>query len=142
MASTVVSITTDASPDRPWERLRSFATWHTWLPRIVATTMEPPGPAAVGSVRSLELADGSAIRERLLAVDDLLRTLSYSFDGPHPYPVRNYVGTVRVEELTTTGGSYLRWSGHYDVDAADEELAAKGFRSVYSAFLDALVAAL
>jgi carbon monoxide dehydrogenase subunit G len=144
MAVVVVSTTVAANPDDVWARLRDFATWHAWLPRIVATSMDPDesGPGGrVGSVRSLELADGSLVRERLVAMDDRARTMSYGFDGSHPYPVRDYVGTVRVAALTSPAGTFVHWSGQFDVDAADEEQVRKTFSTVYGAFLDALAAA-
>jgi hypothetical protein len=139
VAQTVVSRIFAANPDEVWARLRSFPTWHIWLPRIVATTMAPGQEAGpVGSVRTLELSDGSSVRERLIAVDDDARRITYAFEEPCPYPARGYRGSVRVDELTATGGSYVHWSGRFDAELADEEQLRKTFTTVYGVFLDAL----
>ncbi len=139
MAITVVSTVVSASADQVWRRLGDFATWHTWLPRIEATTMDAGQEAApVGSVRTLVLADGSSVRERLVSKDDAARTLAYDFVGAHSFPVRRYVGRIRVEEITTSGEAYVHWSGDFDSDAADEPTAARIFSTIYSSFLTAL----
>jgi hypothetical protein len=139
VAITVVSTVVSASADEVWQHLGDFAMWHTWLPRIEATEMDAGQEAApVGSVRTLLLSDGSSVRERLLAKDDVARTLSYDFVGPHSFPVRRYVGRIRVEEITTSGATYVNWSGDFDSDAADEAKAAGIFSTIYGSFLTAL----
>lgn len=132
---TVASTVIEAPVDEVWSWLDDFAAWHVWIPRITATVMDEglvQGP--VGSVRILRREDGTTVREKLLMKDDVHHTIAYSFDGPHPYPVRRYVGTVRLEPVTTTGATFVHWSGDFDTDAADEERAAGLFRGVYTAF--------
>ena len=131
VASTVI----DAPLEDVWSWLDDFTSWHRWIPRIETTVMDEgltQGP--VGSVRILHREDGTVIREKLVMKDDLRHTMAYSFEGPHPYPVRRYVGTVRLEPVTTTGATYVHWSGDFDADAADETRAAELFRTVYTAF--------
>jgi uncharacterized protein YndB with AHSA1/START domain len=135
----VASAVIDAPIDEVWRHVEDFAHWHPWIPGIVATTMaEGQEQAPVGSVRSLERADGTGIRERLEAKDAARHTLSYTFDGPHPFPVRRYVGTVRLEPVTTTDATFVHWSGDFDADAEAEQRAADTFRRLYGSFLDAL----
>ena len=139
VATTVV----DAPITRVWARLADFTSWHSWLPRIESTVLADgldQGP--VGSVRVLRLDDGSAIREKLLVKDELHHTIAYCFDGPHPYPVRRYVGTVHLEPVTTTGSTFVHWSGDFDADAADEQRASEAFRAVYTGFLACLAESL
>lgn len=52
----------------------------------------------VGALRTLELADGGAVRERLDAFDAARRSLTYSIVGESPLPVRDYRATVEVVE--------------------------------------------
>ena len=94
--------------------------------------------APVGSVRIIGLGGDKSIRERLVAKDATTRTLAYTFDGPHPYPVRRYVATVYVEPVTTTGQTFVRWSGDFDADAADEARAGQMFQRVYLSFFAAM----
>lgn len=131
VASTVI----DAPVEDVWSWLDDFTAWHVWIPRIEATVMDEglaQGP--VGSVRILHRDDGTTVREKLLMKDDLRHAITYSFDGPHPYPVRRYVGTVRLDPVTTSGATFVHWSGDFDADAADEQRAAELFRAVYTAF--------
>ena len=131
VASTVI----DAPLEDVWAWLDDFTSWHVWIPRIDKTVMDEgltQGP--VGSVRIMHREDGTVIREKLVMKDDLHHTMAYAFEGPHPYPVRRYVGTVRLEPVTTTGATFVHWSGDFDTDAADESRAAELFRSVYTGF--------
>jgi uncharacterized protein YndB with AHSA1/START domain len=135
VASTVIA----APIDEVWSWLSDFTSWHRWIPRMDKTVMDDAltqGP--VGSVRILHRDDGTAIREKLVMKDDLRHTLAYRFDGPHPFPVRRYVGTVRLEPVTTTNATFVHWSGDFDADAADEQRAAETFCSIYTMFFGAL----
>jgi carbon monoxide dehydrogenase subunit G len=137
-----VSTVIAAPVDTVWSLLDDFAGWHRWLPTIASTTMDDGlDQAPTGSVRILKRDDGSTIRERLVTKDDARRTMSYVFDGDHPYPVRRYVGTVRVEPVTTDNTTYVHWSGDFDCDAENEQATADTFRRVYRSFLQALSAA-
>jgi hypothetical protein len=138
-----VSTVIDAPLDEVWRWLDDFANWHLWIPRILSTTMdEGLDQAPVGSTRILGREGGSTIREQLRMKDADRHTLSYVFDGPYPYPVRRYVGTVRVEPVTTSGATFVHWSGDYDSDAADETAAAETFRAIYLTFFAALTEAI
>ena len=139
MSIVVVSTVIDAPVEQVWHRMGDFAGWHTWLPRIVDTTMDPGQDGApVGAVRTLLLADGDSVRERLVAKDEHAHTFAYEFDGPHRVPVSRYVGRVRMEAVTTTGQTYVHWSGDFDSAAADEDKAGSIFTRIYSSFLAAL----
>jgi hypothetical protein len=136
-ASTVIPVPVE----QVWPWLDDFTGWHRWLPSIVASTMEGTGSdGPVGSVRILRREDGSSIRERLIAKDSTRRTLSYVFDGEHPFPVRRYVGTVRVEPVTTDGSTYVHWSADFDCDAEYEQANADRFARIYRSFFQALSA--
>jgi hypothetical protein len=70
--------------------------------------------------------------------DGARHTLSYLFDGPHPYPVRRYVGTVRLEPITTSDATFVHWSGDFDADREVEQTTAETFRRAYLSFVHAL----
>jgi carbon monoxide dehydrogenase subunit G len=129
-----VSTVIPAPVDTVWPWLDDYAGWHRWLPGIVATTMDGD------DLRILLREDGSSIRERLLTKDGIRRTIAYTFDGDHPFPVRRYVGTVRVEPVTTSDQTYVHWFADFDVDAENEQAAADTFRRIYLSFFQALSA--
>jgi hypothetical protein len=138
-----VSAVLDAPVERVWPLLDDFANWHQWIPRLESIVMaDGLDQAPVGSTRIVGLGGGNSIRERLIDKNASLRRLSYTFEGPQPYPVRRYVGSVRVEPVTTTGQSYAAWSGDFDSDAADEATARRMFEKVYVSFLQALAEAI
>jgi hypothetical protein len=130
-----VSTVIPAPVDEVWPWLDDYSGWHRWLPGIVATSMER------ADLRILQREDGSTIRERLLTKDTQKRTIAYTFDGDHPFPVRRYIGTVRVEPVTTTDETYGYWFADFDADADKEQAAADTFRRIYLSFLQALSAA-
>jgi hypothetical protein len=135
----VVSTVIDAPVEAVWSRLADFTAWHEWLPRIVATTMESGNDqGAVGSVRTLRLSDGKLAREQLVSRDDAQCRMSYRFVGPAPFAVRSYTGCVRAQPITTSGASFVRWSGEFDADADAAEQLSATFSSLYRNFLDAL----
>ncbi|HEY3713350.1 MAG TPA: SRPBCC family protein [Jatrophihabitantaceae bacterium] len=143
MSVALVSTVINAPSDEVWARIADFTGWHTWLPRIVAIRMSPGGEGGpVGSVRHLTLSDGSEVDEQLLARDDLARHLAYTFVGDSPFRVHRYVGAVTVHPVTTTGASFVQWSGDFDADAdSDEARTAATFERLYGAFLAALTEA-
>jgi hypothetical protein len=51
---------------------------------------------SVGAVRTIALAQGNPIRERLVQFDDADRSFSYAIIGPRDLPVADYVGTVKI----------------------------------------------
>jgi hypothetical protein len=139
VAVAFVSTVIAAPADAVWVRLADFTTWHEWIPRIASTTMDPGEEAGqVGCVRTISLADGNSVRERLVSKDNARRVITYDFPADSPFPVRRYQGKVRVEEVTTTGDTYVHWSGDFDADEAVENTVAEIFRKTYTSFLHAL----
>ncbi|WP_375476535.1 SRPBCC family protein [uncultured Jatrophihabitans sp.] len=143
MAGVVVSALLPCPIEVAWAKMGDFTGWHTWLGRIRETAMDAgheQGP--VGGIRTLTLADGSTVRERLVEKDEVRHSFAYVFDGPHPFPVRAYTGRVRMDPVTTTGETFVHWSGEFDADADAESKAAHVFASIYTSFLAGLAEAL
>jgi len=145
MATAVVTAVLDATADAVWSRVRDFGRWDAWIRRITAVVMDPGQEAApVGAVRTVYVTDpagGHSIRERLVSQDDQRRTLAYEFPEGSPFPVRSYLGTVHVEDITTSPGrAYLRWTGDFDADEADEAAAGQTFSAIYESFIRDLAA--
>jgi fatty-acyl-CoA synthase len=145
MATAVVTAILDATVDEVWSRVRDFGRWDAWIERITRVEMDPGQESApVGAVRTVYVTDraGShSVRERLVRLDDRLRTLSYDFPEGSPFPVRSYLGTVHVEAITTSPGqTYLRWTGDFVADGADEATVSKTFAGIYESFIRDLAA--
>lgn len=61
------SMVLDAPVAEVWAAVRAFDAVVEWNPGVIAARMESGSPTAVGSVRRLDIADGTVFRETLLA---------------------------------------------------------------------------
>ncbi|WP_022866216.1 SRPBCC family protein [Actinotignum urinale] len=74
----------------------------------------------VGTVRRFVLGE-DVIREHLLALSDIDRMCKYEFAEPVPFPVTNYVATVKVHQVTETNESFVEWFVTFDCERQDQE---------------------
>jgi hypothetical protein len=141
MPETMSSTVVPADPDTVWRVIRDFDSLAAWVPAISASELEDGGRAdQIGTVRHLTLGDGGIVRERLMALDDRTRTLTYAI-LESPFPVQDYRATSRVYPITSTGQSFVTWSVLFDCDPGDaERLTAFFARDVFGSGLDGLVA--
>ena len=132
-----------ADPDTVWDYLRDFNRTPEFVQAITASEILEGKPAdQVGCERKLTLADGSLVRERLVALSDLDRSYTYHLlEGPFPFT--RYYSTIRVSPVTEGSASYVEWWSTYDcesehVKAMDDLLAgslyAGGLASVQARF--------
>lgn len=141
MTTSYASAVINAEAAKVWALVRRFDGLPDWHPAVVSVELvDGADPQAVGALRRQVLATGGVAHARLVALDDVRRSLSYEMlDGP--YPVRSYVSTVRVTPVTMSRQSFVEWWGEYDADQAVEaELQVAFGRDVYQAGLLALVA--
>lgn len=133
-----------APADKVWALLRAFNDLPAFLPAVANSEIVEGTDGAVGAVRRLTLADGGdPFDEKLLAMDDADRTLTYAFTGANPFDARRYVSTVRVAPITDTGESFVEWWSEYDADAGQEEQLNQTFaQGVYAGGIDGLRAKL
>lgn len=111
-----------APVDKVWAQVRAFSDLPAYLPAIAHCELVEGIDGQVGAVRRLTLASGGdPFDERLLALDDTDRTLTYAFVGANPFGVRRYVSTMRICPVTDTGESFVEWWAEYDADAGQEE---------------------
>jgi hypothetical protein len=122
-----------APPEKVWGTIRSFERIEDYLPLIESSSVEGEG---VGAKRVCVTQDGSRLEERLVALDDQRRRLTYSIISS-PMPFENYLSTVGVDE-NRDGGSLVSWGVRFD---APEEAAAEleaGMRQTYQSGLQGL----
>lgn len=58
------------------------------------------------------------LRQILLAQSDMGRCHSYAFAGPPPFPVQNYLATIRVMPVVETGQAFVAWWATVDCSQA------------------------
>jgi Polyketide cyclase / dehydrase and lipid transport len=127
--STPVAMNADAL----WQAIGSFAAIGDWHPMI--EKVESNGERK-GSIRTLQLAGGAKLVERLHEVSPTERLYRYSIESS-PLPISNYVSEIRVKE-SGDGSSTVEWSSDFNVNTGNEGDVVKTIQEVYRAGLDNL----
>lgn len=139
MVRVVTSTVIDAPVEAVWAVLRDFNGHDIWHP-IVRDSVIERGLAAdrVGCVRRFHLADGSELRELLLAISDADMAFSYCLLDT-PVPLLNYVAHVRLVPVTDGDRTFWHWESRFDTPAGREaELRKMVAEGVYQGGFDAV----
>lgn len=129
MASVNVQEQVAASADQVWQIMADFGGVDKWADPNLIKSCECDGNNA-GAIRTLTLADGAVIRERLEAIDGDTRRFTYSILGECPLPVKDYVATAKVTE-TGAGSCQVDWQSTFEPVGAAAD-AEKMIRGVYT----------
>jgi mxaD protein len=121
MAKATAELTMTATPEAVWAVVRDFHGLGGWMPGIETSRSE-------GDDRILAMM-GMEIREHLVELDDVGRSVTYSITGGAP--VEKHEATITV--LDDASGSRVTW----DVDAEPDEMAGL-MQGIYQQSLEAL----
>ena len=113
------SMVLDAPVARVWAAVRAFDAVVDWNPGVIAARMESGSPTAVGSVRHLDIADGTVFRETLLAHSDLEHFYAYDIVAG-PLPCRDYMSTHRFIPITEGDRTLGIWQAEFECNRDDE----------------------
>ncbi|MCY3983735.1 MAG: SRPBCC family protein [Roseovarius sp.] len=129
----------DSPLETVWNVLRDFNGHDRWHPAIAASRIERKNPSdMVGCVRAFRLADGSELRERLLALSDLEQCFTYCLLDT-PVPLFNYVAHVRLFPVTDGNRTFWEWESRFDtphdrreelVELVGDGIYAAGFKAI------------
>ncbi|HTP96939.1 MAG TPA: SRPBCC family protein [Burkholderiales bacterium] len=122
-----------ASPEILWRTIGAFNALPAWHPAVAKS--ESTGETK-GSTRTLSLAGGGEIVEKLEAVSPTERLYKYSIVSG-PLPVADYLAEIRVID-NQDGTSTVEWSSQFEPKNATESDAVKAIQGVYQAGLDNL----
>jgi len=108
MAKAYYSVMLYHPAEEVWAVIRPFD-HYAWA-GVESETVIEQGKAGdqVGAVRRVTSA-GHVIRQVLLAHSDIDRSYTYGFCGAPPFPVRDYVATIRVIPALADEGSFVEW---------------------------------
>ena len=96
-----------------WGLVRGFNDMPRWHPLIAESRIEDGLPAdQVGCVRNFNLADGSSIREKLLALSDYAFSFTYCI-LESAMPVEDYIAEVKLRPITDANGTFLEWTAQF-----------------------------
>jgi len=127
MAEVSYSVTIHAPADAVWRTIRAFSGLETYFSAFVSSSTEGEGE---GATRILRLADGGEFFECLESLDDNSRTLVYK-TLKSPLPIKNYVGTVKVEGAGG-GQAKVTWSCRFDAEAEVAPAMTAMFKNAYA----------
>ncbi|MEM7343615.1 MAG: SRPBCC family protein [Chloroflexota bacterium] len=116
------SVVIDAPVEKIWPILRDFIGLTVWSPAVKeASITNDKASDQVGAIRRLDIVDGSAFVETLVALSDEEMYLKYNIvEGP--VPVTDYVATMQLQPVTEGNMTYATWSAEFD--APDEHTEA------------------
>ena len=107
------SMIINAEIERVWAAVRSFDGVAHWNPGVSKADLEHGTPTATGTVRRLEIQDGTIFRETLLAHSDA--DWFYTYDIlESPLPVTGYVSTHRFVPITQSRQTLGIWESRFD----------------------------
>ncbi|HAV6035595.1 TPA: SRPBCC family protein, partial [Acinetobacter baumannii] len=117
MANAIATLEIPASPEQVWQLIGGFDSLPDWLPFVAKSELSEGA-----RVRSLILADGGNVVERLEAFNQQERTYSYSIIKA-PFPIVDYLSTITVLETDKPNVSLVEWKGQFTpVNVSDEEV--------------------
>ena len=115
------SVIIDAPIDTVWAAVRDFDGVVNWNPGVTGARMETGSSTAVGSIRHLDIVDGSIFRETLIAHSDIDKLYAYNIvEGP--LPCTDYVSVHRFIPITDGDKTLGVWSGEFNCDPKHEEM--------------------
>ncbi|UXJ69493.1 SRPBCC family protein [Lysinibacillus fusiformis] len=132
MANTITSSKISASPEQVWQLIGGFDSLPDWLPYIPSSEVSEGG-----RVRSLANPDGDSIVERLEVFNHKERYYTYSIMKA-PFPVKDYISTIKVKEDTDGQSSLVEWSGSFTPVGVSDQEAIELFHGIYQDGLEAL----
>jgi len=115
VAKSYFSIIIDRPAEAVWQIIRPFD-HYAWAGVTGETTIEGGKQGdQVSAVRIVDTGSGRIIRQKLLAHSDVKRSYTYSFDGWVPFPVHDYVATIRVAPIGDgSAQAFVEWWATFD----------------------------
>ena len=126
MSEVLVKEEINASADAVWDLVSDFGGVLKWSSVIESCDVEGDG---IGAVRTLRMAGGPAIVERLESLDDATKTFSYVIvEGP--LPVSDYLASLKVSDRGADRCE-VEWGSSFEPAGVPEEQAVGIIRGVY-----------
>jgi hypothetical protein len=142
MAKSYYSTIIDRPAAQVWQIIRPFD--HFAWAGVPGETILEDGKRGdqVSAIRIVDTGGGRIIRQKLLAHSDIERSYTYEFDGPAPFPVRNYTATIRVAPVGDgKTEAFVEWWATFDCAPEEYDLWTSHFaKEGFAKWLSALKA--
>jgi hypothetical protein len=127
----------EQSADRVWSAIRDFGNYG-WAGVVSETHIEDGKSGdSVGCIRNVR-TNGNTLRQQLLAHSDRDRCYTYAFCGQPPFPLRNYVATLRITPIIDGDRSFVEWSAAFDCTDNEHDHWTAHFTTSFRKWLEAL----
>ena len=123
-----------------WKVVGNYAAIDAWHPAVNGSAFQP-GPAAdqVDAIRQCDLDGGARLIERQTARSEADHSLSYAITES-PMPMTNYVGTMRLRQITDGNQTLCEWQASFDPSPGAEDQLSGMMGQLYQAGFDSLKA--
>lgn len=121
-----------------WARIRDFGDYEWAGTAYQARIEDGRAGDAVGSVRAFRRDDGTLVRQRLRAHSDVERSYTYEFCEPGPFPVRDYLATLRVTPVVDGDRAFVEWWATFDCAPEERDRWTAQFTEGFAAWLASL----
>jgi uncharacterized protein YndB with AHSA1/START domain len=104
----------DAEPEAVWHLLRQFGaidSWHAHITSCVIQGGKVSGDG--GSIRTLHMADGEVLHERLLSIDNNEMTMTYGLCDSG-VPLESYAATLSVSIAEDGHRTLFTWQASFE----------------------------
>lgn len=140
-ASTIIAVPVD----QVWTRVRDFNGLPSWHPAATDSHIETGfNNGELGCVRNFALTDGSGrIRETLLSISNIERSLAYDMLPNGPLPFVNYIATMRFSAITDRNETFAEWWAEFEArdgqtehwhSFVENDVFLGGFRALEQSF--------
>jgi carbon monoxide dehydrogenase subunit G len=125
-----------AAADAVWPVVSDFAGITRFMAGLEKVEVQGQG---IGAVRTVTVAGGNKLQERLESFDPKARSFSYSV-LPGAVPVQNYLATVKLADAGA-GRTRITWTARFDAPGLSEAQVgplSKGMEQAYGAAIAGL----
>jgi hypothetical protein len=114
MATAYYSTVLPMPVDDVWAVARDFGDYSLFTSgRGEAFVEDGEAGTCVGAIRNATL-DGTNVRQRLLTHSDVDRCYQYEFCGDAPFPIENYLATLRFRPVIENDQTFVEWAASFD----------------------------
>jgi hypothetical protein len=114
----------EQSADRVWSAIRDFGNYG-WAGVVSETHIEDGKSGdSVGCIRNVR-TNGNTL-------------YTYAFSGQPPFPLRNYVATLRITPIIDGDRSFVEWSAAFDCTDNEHDHWTAHFTTSFRKWLEAL----
>ncbi len=112
----------EVSVEEVWDKVKDFNGLPGWHPAATDSNIEAGhNSGEIGCVRNFALTDGTGrIRETLLAISGIEKSLTYDMLLGGPLPFVDYVSTMTFEGVTGTTKTFAKWTAEFSVSDGQE----------------------